>query len=604
MGDTAREFDMLVKPLRRLIGGVLAVAALSGAAPPKLDVRIEKEAGVGNLLTLDLSGVVGTTVTGTPPPPRIWIEEAFAGTVTTERPSCEARVSRLSQTSGLQAPVRDFNVMHVATLTGKGIHVLDPRGGLRGARSLAFVDFGGRPDQWLWSERGGRIWATLPSTQELVAVDAGSWRVARRLTGLGRPLAMAESSDRSSTGGTIGVLSREAGGHAIFLVTSQAMQKIALPGPATQLEATGDNGFAAHGDGALYLIKGDQVTTHTTTLKQSHYVATAGALFGLLDDGTPAVDDGKAPVRKLTNAENVKVSRLWLSPDNKLLIGYSPDGGELHIIDVATRSVVRALAVERPRTIEASRSFLFIRTAARGETLVITRTGLLEGKSVPPRWIAGGELPGANRDRLPIVATADGLASWIDPERNQIYIYHEGMNIPSTTLRLPDADTSDLKLIGPLVRSVGDGRFTAAATLENGGEYVAVVQSIEPRFTRCTTFKVEGVPIQQAAASRYFVKLVSAPTLVRPGSAAQVRFEISAGGRALAADTAQSVGILMLDMVGQTQLRSRAERQSDGTYLATFTPQREGVFMLLPDPTTFPGRVAGRPVATFEVKRP
>lgn len=595
---------MLVTPAGRIIAGVFATVLLCGAGTPKLDVKVAKEAGAGSLLTLDLSGVVGSTVTGTPPAPRIWIEEAFAGTTEASRPTCDARVSRLSQTSALQAPVRDFNVMHVATLTGRGIHVLDPRGGLRGARSLAFVDFNGRPDRWLWSPASGRIWATLPARNELVAVDAGAWRIARRETNVGTPMAIAEAGGDTAETSVIGLLSNLSGQYALLAYSTQGTKRINLPGPAVRLDALGNAGFAAHGSGALYLIRGDVVTSRPTPLSQTYYVAGANALFGLMSDGAPGFDDGKAPARRLTNADNVKASRLWLSPDQKILIAYSPDASELHVIDVATRAVVRSITADRPRTIDASRSFLFIRTAGRGETLVIPRNGLLEGKSAPARWIAGGELPSTNRDQLPIVATDDGLSSWIDPERNQIYVYHEGMNIPSTTLRLPDADTSDLKLVGPLVRAVGKGRFTAAATIESGGEYVAVVQSLEPRFNQCATFKVEGRAIVQAAASRYFVKLLSAPTQVVAGETAAVRFGITAGGQPLASDTAPSVGVLMMDMAGQYQERFRADRQDDGTYLTKFVARRAGIFMVMPDPATFPGRVAGRPVATLEVKQP
>jgi hypothetical protein len=600
---------MLVTKSGRLIAGIFCAALVSGAAPvkpvaPKLSIQVEKEVGGANILKVDLSGVTGSTTTGTPSAPRIWIEEAFAGTTDAGKPTCEARVSRLSQTSGLQAPVRDFNVMHVATLTGKGIHVLDPRGGLRGARSLAFVDLGSRPGQWLWSETSGRIWVMLPAKGEVVAVDAGSWRVAQRYPGLAQPIAMVEAVGAKGSAPTLAVLTLNEGRHILNLISASGVRKLTLPGAATGLDDLGGGRFAAHGGDALYVISGETVTTRPSGLKQSRYIPSANALFGLLADGTPAVDDGKSPIRKLTNAGDVKVSNLWLSPDQKLLLGYSPDGNLVHVIDVATRAIVRALPVERPRTIDSSRSFLFIRTASRGETLVIPRTGLLENKSAPPRWIAGGELPGATRDRLPLIATPDGLAAWIDPERSQIYVYHEGMNIPSTTLRLPDVDTSDLKLVGPLVRSVGNGRFAAAATLENGGDYVAVAQGMDPRFTQCTAFKLEGSAAAQAAPSRYFIKLLSSPSQVRAGDVAKVSFGVTTGGVPLSANATPSFGVLLMDMVGQYQERFRADRQSDGTYLATFTVKREGTFMVLPDPATFPGRVVGRPVATLEVKQP
>jgi DNA-binding beta-propeller fold protein YncE len=600
---------MLVAKCGRLIAGLVGAALLGGAAPskpnlPKLSVQVEKEADSGNLLTVDLSGVTGSTTIGTPSTPRIWIEEAFAGTTDAGKPSCEARVSRLSQTSGLQAPVRDFNVMHVATLTGKGIHVLDPRGGLRGARSLAFVDLGSRPGEWLWSEASGRIWVTLPATNEVVAVDAGSWKVARRYPGLDQPIAMVEGAGAKGAPVTLAVLTQSQGRYAVHMISTTGVRKEGLPGSATRLDDLGGGRFAAHGGDSFYIVGGGTVSTRAGGLTQSRYVASANALFGLLADGSPAVDDGKSPIRKLTNAGDVKVTNLWLSPDQKLLLAYSPDGSLVHVIDVASRSIVRALPIERPRTIDASRSFLFIRTASRGETLVIPRTGLLENRSAPPRWIAGGELPGATRDRLPLVATPDGLAAWIDPERNQIYVYHEGMNIPSSTLRLPDSDTSDLKLVGPLVRAVDNGRFSAAATLQNGGDYVAVAQGMDPRFTLCTAFKLEGRAVEQAEASRYFIKLLSASTQLRAGDMAKVSFGVTAGGKPLEATVTPSFGVVMMDMAGQYQERFRADRQNDGTYLATFTAKREGIFMVLPDPATFPGRVMGRPVATFEVKEP
>ena len=605
---------MLVTQSGRIITGIFCAALLGGAASSqtstskpnsaKLSVQVEKEADGGNLLTLDLSGVTGSTTTGMPSPPRLWIEESFAGTTEAGAPSCEARVSRLSQTSGLQAPVRDFNVMHVATLTGKGIHVLDPRGGLRGARSLAFVDIGGKPGQWLWSETSGRIWVTLPAKREIVAVDAGSWRVARRYPGIEQPLAMVEGTAANGSSPVLAVLALNAGRHVVHLISAGGVRELTLPGAATQIDDLGAGRFAVHGGDALFMIDGESVSTRAAALKQSHYIPTANALFGLLADGSPAVDDGKSPPRKLTNAGDVKVSNLWLSPDQKLILGYSPEGGLVHVIDVASRAIVRALPIERPRTIDASRSFLFIRTASRGETLVIPRTGLIENKSAPPRWIAGGELPGATRERLPLVATPDGLSAWIDPERSQIYVYHEGMNIPSTTLRLPDADTSDLKLVGPLVRAVGEGRFAAAASLETGGEYVAVAQSMDPRFTQCTTFKLDGNPAAPAIASRFFIKLLSSSSQVRAGEVANVTFDVTAGGKPLSAESTPSFGVLMMDMAGQYQERFRANRQSDGTYLATFTARREGTFMVLPDPATFPGRVVGRPIATLEVKQP
>jgi hypothetical protein len=98
---------------------------------------------------------------------------------------------------------------------------------------------------------------------------------------------------------------------------------------------------------------------------------------------------------------------------------------------------------------------------------------------------------------------------------------------------------------------------------------------MDPRFTQCTAFKLEGSVMAQAAPSRYFIKLLSSPSQVRTGDVAKISFGVTTGGVPLSANATPSFGVLMMDMAGQYQERFRADRQSDGTYLATFTTKRE-----------------------------
>lgn len=526
--------------------------------------------------------------------PQLWIEESFAGATQNGRPDCAQRALRLGQAGILDPATRDFNMLHVAALTATGIHVLDPRGGLRGARSLAFVDLGGRPERMVWSDTTGLLWVTLPGRNAVAAVDVGSWSVARTIEAGGAPSDIIEIAP-----GREAVLASDAGGSRVVF-NGDVHKAVTLPATATRLSMAKGGELVAHGAGYIMVIDGTVAKTMSAGLRETRFVEAAEALFGLDDKGHPAfvtLDGESGPVSR---AEGMRFERMWAAPDGRVLVAWDPAGDAIAIVDPAARAVIRTIPADRPRSIAASDNSLFVRTAGRGETMVLPYSGLLEGEPIAPRYIAGGDLPSPARASLPVTATEEGISAWVDTERGQIYVYHEGMNIPSATIRLPDPTTSDLALIGPLVRPAGKTGFDATARLDAPGEYVAIAKGIEPRYTVCNTFTVAGGAAAQQVASTWRVELQPPSGKLVVGRPAEFAIDLRAEP-AEAADFADTVGFLLMEGSGLDQRRLLAHHRGEGHYVAAFSPTRPGIFLLMADKATLPARTAGRLVTTVEI---
>lgn len=526
--------------------------------------------------------------------PQLWIEEGFAGTTASGRPDCAQRALRLSQAGILDPATRDFNMLHIAALTASGIHVLDPRGGLRGARSLAFVDLGSTPGQMIWSDASGLLWVTLPARQAVATVDVGSWSVARTIDLNGTASDIVEIEP-----GRAAVLTSRGNRTSITFPDSDRPE-VVLPAPASRLAIAKGGRLVAHGAGTVMVVTGTDARTIGAGLRETHLIPAAETVFGIDGASRPGfvtLDGEAGPVGR---ADGLQAERLWAAPDGRVLVAYDPAGDSIGIIDPATRALIRTIPADRPRSIAASDNSLFVRTAGRGETMVLPYSGLLEGEPIAPRYIAGGDLPSPARMTLPVTATEEGISAWVDTERSQIYVYHEGMNIPSATIRLPDPTTTDLALIGPLVRPSGKTGFDATARLDTPGEYVAIAKGIEPRYTVCSTFTVAGTGPAEPAAANWLVELKRPAGQLAVGRTAELEIGLRPGSGS-EAGFVDTVGLLLMEGSGLNQRRLLAYHQGDGRYIAQFAPTEPGVFLLMADKATLPARTTGRLVTTVEV---
>ncbi len=564
--------------------------ALAGAAPDVKVAGVDGGIETGKPLRLSVTTPARSAAGNAAQPPLAWIDHA--DTIDPVAAACDARAERLLQSGPLQPAARDFNAIHVVTLDAAGqLHVLDPRNGIRGARSLAHVALGEAPAAWYWAAGDGLIWAALPRAGTLVAVDVARWRVMRTITGVGpiRTLRAGANGTLYAVGAGTGVRRIEQGGAQVVADTADA--ETVVPGERDQLWVLGTRGTRLMSARGRVNISSD--------LRDAVWSRAADRLIGLTRDGAVvAVSPGGVVSPVAGIADRISDSaQLWLSPDGRAAVIHDRSGAALQVIDLEKGAFARAIPVDRPVSLAASDSFLFVRSEGRGETMVLPLAELTRPAGGGPRWIAGGEPVSATRSGAALTTSPDGLAAWADAERNLIYFYHEGMNIPSGTLRNPGAAPERLLLVGPTIRPVAAGRFEAGFQLERPGRYVAVALGTQPRFTQCTPFEVRGPAVLAVDEREVRVTLVSAVEQARLGETAVVRFHLDGAGAAT-----KSMGVLAMSASGVgVQRHLPAHPVGGGVFEARVPMTQPGAILVMPDPVTLPARLAGRPVATIRV---
>lgn len=576
---------------RRLTAAVAAAVILSGAGPVVKVTPVQGGLDTGSALRLSVATAQRSDAGNAAQPPFAWID--YEETVDPAAAACDRRAERLLGSGPFQPAARDFNNIHVAMLDSTGaLHVLDPRNGIRGARSLAHLALGSAPSAWHWAAADGLIWVALPAAGKIVAVDVARWQIARTLENAGAVTQLAAAGD--------GTLYARAPGRRLHKIVAGSDKWLDGTEGAVMIAPGEDGELWAIGESNVRLIgRGGAARTVDVALKDAAWSRRADRLVGLTGDGGLVMIARSGKVTPVSGMPAVTPGkgRLWLSPGGDAAVIHDRSASGLHVANLEQGAFARTIAADRPVSLAASDSFLFVRTEGRGETMVMPLAELAQAGGGGPRWIAGGEPVSPTRSGAALTVSPDGLSAWADAERNLIYLYHEGMNVPSGTLRSPGLIPERMLLVGPTIRPVGAGRFEAGFRLERPGRYVAVVVGAQPRFVQCTAFEVKGKAQLTPEERETRVTLAAVAHEAKAGQTVPVRFTVEGGG-----DMPSTVGVLIMDVSGVgMQQRVSARSLGKGIFEATVPMMRAGTFLVMPDPVTLPAKLAGRPVATIRV---
>ena len=212
--------------------------------------------------------------------------------------TCDRRAERLLGSGPLQPAARDFNNIHVATLDSAGaLHVLDPRNGIRGARSLAHLALGSAPSAWHWAAADGLIWVALPAAGKIVAVDVARWQIARTLDDAGAVTQLAAAGD--------GTLYARAPGRRLHKIGAGSDKWLDGTEGAVMIAPGEDGELRAIGESNVRWIGGGGARTVDIALKDAAWSRRADRLVGLTADGALVMiaRSGKiTPVRGMPTA--------------------------------------------------------------------------------------------------------------------------------------------------------------------------------------------------------------------------------------------------------------------------------------------------------------
>lgn len=537
----------------------------------------------GQMLQLELNLPARTDAGNRTPAPAVWVDALPDNFERDPSAACIQLLQRLARGERLSAPVRDFNMLHVVTLGQDGtVHVLDARGGIRGARSVARLSLAERPGDWVYDRHSARLWVALPDSARVAEINPASWRVVarHRLEAAPSRLAVdAEGHVYVVAGGRIQRWHAERGfaPAATLPVLSSAVDAW-VPGAGGRWLALGPDRSALIEPGGTAIPIGltAQAALHMPLAAGYALIDRQGQWHWLADDG--ALFSIAAPPLAGTRVPTLKASA-----DGQFVFAYRTDGDGVAVLDVASRRIVRHMAVPKPAALVSSENFVYVRSSARGELLVMPTVDLAAPSAQSSgRWISAGEAAQAGEGGL--VVSTSGAAFWIDAVSNVVFAYHEGMNVASGTLRHPGAAPERLMLYGPMVESLGEGRFASSFSLETPGQYVAAYLGVGGSNQGCERFAVQGPDLSaRAARTRVRVVAVDPPLFAPVGQTVSVRLRLH-GERS----APPALGLIWMSADGTWQRRAEAVKlsgadPSSSEYSVDLVAPRPGAFLLMLD---------------------
>ncbi len=539
----------------RLLIGWVAIALIAGAAETGKAVRIAAaEGGRGVLPGQPIQIAISLAEPGGLKPilPSVWIDEWTGGAPMSDE-ACAARAKSLQTASArTRQATRDLNVYYLVTIGANGLlQVTDPRTGFGGSRLVTAFDFQAEPLAWAHDIRARRLLLAFAGRKEIVVIDTVSWR-------------QQKSWD---AGGEIEDLFHDASQGVVWsLTTSGRWTRFDTTGlaSANQLPAPGSLTFSEDGTTMLsskdssWLLREGKPAIALAKRKAVRTVwsAAADAFVSVTPSGGLEMWSADGELEAVLPAGHYPAdTELRLTEDGRFALNWTPSRNHVRIADLSARRWRGELLIDTPSEVFPSRDFVYVRSSAIAEILVVPMESIRGTRNIQGRKVAGGT-SAQTRTRFGSVATLSGaeLVFWSDRQGDQVYAYHPGMNAASGGLKVQGKPVG-LLLAGPPLVEEKAGEFRAEFTLPNPGHYVAVLSSSQPKRQECVVFQVDGEPNRKS--SRFRVSL--SQTNVPVGREATLSLKIEGEPKP------QAVRMLLLSIDGQWQNRYWAEVKPDGT---------------------------------------
>lgn len=527
--------------------------------------------------------------------PAAWIdrresEEAGLG--------CEDKVRSFLQGSLAFRPAIDLNTWHIVTLNeAASLSVIDPLIGYGGQRLLAQVPLAGAGQDWALTERADRLFVSLPTPGQIVAVDTSRWKVAEELSLDGRPGRIALQPDEQYLWvGLSGRPGEAAEGTAVLdRDTLEVVARIDTGRGPRSFAFTRDSRYAFVTNAALGTLS--VVDVHSlekvadlrvgarpeglafSALSQAVYVADR-------ESGEVTVVDARGHEVRTRLSVGPGIAALRFDPDGRWGFAVNPAADEVVILDPSLNRVAHRLKVAAgPEQVAFSEAYAYVRSA-RSETISLIELGALDKDAAPAVvQIQGGRTaPGATD---PVTAPAVSIT----PEENSVlianpadgvvYYYMEGMNAPMGSYRTRSQKPKAVRAVDSGLRERTNGVYAADARLPEAGSYDVAFLLDRPRILHCFRARVHADPAaEQSAGQSVSLQFLLDTRTVTVAEESRLRLKLTDGGTLAAKDQVRDLRVLATLSPGVWQRRSTARPLGDGIYEVVLSPPRAGLYYL------------------------
>lgn len=475
-----------------------------------------------------------------------WVD--FERTVGSDTATCAERVSRYLRSGTVDRALSDLNGYHVLTLDREAsITVLDPSVSFAGRTSqIARIALPSPGFDWARTRDDFRLFVVSPGTGAVTLVDLQSLRVIAERRVDGEPTRVAlQPDDRVAW---VGHQDPQTGRSALTgfdALTGAPLATLPLPHGYLDVAFSSDSRIA-------WVTSRQAGTVSVVDLETRRVIAQHGGLSTPVGVVTVPGDERGAWVTVAGSGELVRVDRAArisdripldrgvapakLAPDGSTLWVPSPFQQAVRLVDAKSRVLSASVTISgQPYDVAFSEEYAYVRGLASGNVALVSlrTTGASPSvQQIPAGAIAprdSGDLPRAS---MLAVAAGDRGAFIASPGESAVYYYMEGMNAPSSGLRVRGSVPLAVLSTRRGLREIERGTYEATVPLPaRGGRFVVATALDAPVIRECVAFELPEPAATPAAWGLHWLE----EPVVRGRAGAGMRFRFrSTGGAARA----------------------------------------------------------------------
>jgi DNA-binding beta-propeller fold protein YncE len=523
----------------------------------------------------------GSPITGLNP--IAWVDRYAAAA---KPDACKAKIKSFLGGSLQARPEADLNTYSIITLNTDGtIAVIDPLLGFGGSKLLTLVILGGVGADWTLTPDQQTLFVSVPSLNEVAAIDTQTWKIATHVAVGRKPQRMALQPDA----GYLWVATDE-GVSVVDVAERRTIANVAVD--ARQLAFSRDSRYAflASGDGVSVIDVRDPKKVRTVATGKAPvalaYSALSNAVYAGHEDGTVVVIDAASHEVRSRVATAAGLHTIAFSRAGRWGFMLNGTANVVNVLDSSTNRIVQNIPLAGgPDKISFTDRYAYVRVSSSEQVSMILLSTVEEGKDVAISRFPGGQIAPeyASAPALPaaiVPAPEEGAVLVSNPADKTVYYYNEGMAAPMGNFQNYRREALGVLAVNRNLRETKPGVYSTTVRLENGGRFDVPFLLDSPKVTQCFDYSVELISDREPKAETLAVKVerLFEPT-VGAGTPLHVRVRLvdEKTGKPL-------LGVKDLRVLTFTparyQARTVATAVGDGVYEATLVPPLAGVYYL------------------------
>lgn len=524
--------------------------------------------------------------------PAAWIDRR-SGEHQTTQAQCVGKVKRFAEGSTFSRTELDLTSYFVVTMNSDAtLTVVDPRFGYGDTRLLALISLDGPGEDWALTSDSKRLFVSVPSANQVAAVDAAAWRVSATAGSIPRAGRIALQPDEAYLWVAYGANDQDSGVVVLSAADLKTVAQIRTGHGYHHLAFTEDSSFAFvtnPKEGTVSVIdvrklvkSGDiKVGAKPTWITYSDF-AKAAYVTNEGDGSIVAIDAADRTIRATMSAAP-GLGQIRFAPGGRFALAVNPGNDTIYVVDSASNRIVQQGKVDKgPDQIAFTNKTAHIRLRGSDAVLMIALASLgTEDASISVADFPGGRhSPGEMSRPTPadgiVQASGENGVLVANPGDKSVYFYMEGAAAPMGNLSNYGREPRAVLSVDRNLRERSPGVFETTTTLPAAGSYDFALFLDRPRIVSCFDLTVASNPaLARPKPAVLTVESRVAPSAVA-GEVVHLAFRLTLKDTGKPDLEARDTVILM---AGSTwQRREVASHSGDGIYSVDFKVPSPGLY--------------------------